>query len=35
MSKHYQTTGHPVMISAEPDEYWVYCFAHDVILRYR
>ena len=34
MTKHYHATGHPVVISAEPGEQWVYCYADDAIIRY-
>ena len=28
---HFETTGHPVMQSAEPDENWRWCFAHELL----
>lgn len=27
-TKHYHSTGHPIITSAEPGETWVWCFAH-------
>jgi len=27
---HYRQTGHPVMLSAEPGEYWTYCWPDDI-----
>src|SRR5262245_28363411 len=26
-TKHYETTGHPIITSAEPGETWVWCYA--------
>ena len=31
-TKHYHSTGHPVITSAEPGETWVWCFAHEEAL---
>lgn len=31
-SKHASHTQHPVIISAEPGEYWAYCYRHDQIV---
>lgn len=31
-SKHAAHTHHPVVISAEPDEYWAYCYPHDQMI---
>lgn len=31
-SKHYQQTGHPVVISAEPGESWGWCY-HDQVFK--
>jgi uncharacterized UBP type Zn finger protein len=28
-SKHAARTQHPVIISAEPNEFWAYCYLHD------
>jgi uncharacterized UBP type Zn finger protein len=28
-TKHYRTTGHPVVASLEPGEDWMWCYAHD------
>jgi len=33
-SRHAQTTGHPVMASAEKGERWLYCFADDQMVEY-
>ena len=30
MSHHCRKSGHPVIISAEPGERWIYCFQDDV-----
>jgi uncharacterized UBP type Zn finger protein len=29
--KHYNETGHPMILSFEPNELWMYCFADDEI----
>ena len=29
-SDHAQTSGHPVIASAEPGERWLYCYVHEV-----
>ena len=34
MTKHYQETGHALVISAEPNERWVWCYEHEEIGRY-
>lgn len=34
MTKHFHATGHPVVISAEPGERWLYCYADDAIVGY-
>ncbi len=34
MTKHAMTTDHPVVISAEPGEFWAYCYPDDVFMRY-
>lgn len=31
-SKHASHTKHPVTISAQPGEYWAYCYVHDQII---
>jgi uncharacterized UBP type Zn finger protein len=28
-TKHFETTGHPIMTSAEPGETWVWCFVDE------
>ena len=34
MSAHYRQEGHPVVISAEPGERWIYCYIHDQVAEY-
>ena len=31
-TKHFETTGHPIMTSAEPGETWVWCFVDETEL---
>ena len=31
-TKHFETTGHPVMTSAEPGETWVWCYVDEAEL---
>ena len=33
-SKHAASSGHPVIASAEPGEFWLYCFPHDAFAEY-
>ena len=33
-SRHARASGHPVIASAEPGEYWLYCFADDAFAEY-
>ncbi|QLG45540.1 UBP-type zinc finger domain-containing protein [Costertonia aggregata] len=33
-SKHSTSHGHPVIISAEPNEKWMWCYVHQQISRY-
>jgi len=33
-SKHARSSGHPVVVSAEPGERWMYCFPHDDFQEY-
>lgn len=33
-SKHAAAQGHPVIISAEPNEKWMWCYPHEQIARY-
>lgn len=33
-SRHARASGHPVIISAQPDELWLYCFEDDVFAEY-
>ncbi len=34
MTKHYHVTQHPVIISAQPDERWIYCYPDDLFAEY-
>jgi uncharacterized UBP type Zn finger protein len=34
MTAHNRDTAHPVIISAEPGEHWLYCYPHDQIVEY-
>ena len=34
MTKHYHATQHPVIISAQPDERWIYCYPDDLFAEY-
>jgi len=34
MTRHYHTTQHPVIISAEPGERWLYCYADEAFAEY-
>ncbi|RFM27765.1 UBP-type zinc finger domain-containing protein [Deminuibacter soli] len=34
MSAHFHATGHPVIISAEPGEKWIWCYAHESFAGY-
>jgi len=31
---HFQATGHPVVASAEPGEYWLWCYADEQFAEY-
>ena len=31
-TKHYHTTGHPIITSAEPGETWVWCYPDEAVL---
>ena len=33
-SKHAMETGHPIAISAEPDEYWAWCYIDEEDISY-
>ncbi|HMG32954.1 MAG TPA: UBP-type zinc finger domain-containing protein [Blastocatellia bacterium] len=33
-TKHAQSSGHPVIASAEPGERWLYCYSHDAFAEY-
>ena len=33
-TKHFHASGHPVVVSAEPGERWVWCFADEQIVGY-
>ena len=34
MTKHFRHTDHPVVISAEPGEQWMYCYKDDEFVDY-
>ncbi len=34
MTKHFHATSHPVVISAEPGEKWMWCYKHEVMAEY-
>lgn len=34
MTSHYHKTAHPVIISAEPGERWLWCYKHEVMADY-
>jgi len=34
MTRHFEATGHPVVISAEPGERWIFCYEDDVFAEY-
>ena len=34
MTKHYHLTHHPVVISAEPGEKWMWCYADEIFAEY-
>ena len=34
MTKHYEATGHPVIISAEPGERWIWCYPDEQFVSY-
>ncbi len=34
-SKHARATSHPVIISAEPGEHWLYCYPDDAFVEYK
>ena len=34
MTKHYHETSHPVVISAEPGERWMWCYKHEMMAEY-
>ena len=33
-TKHFHRTGHPVVISAEPGEYWAWCYQDKMMIVY-
>lgn len=33
-TQHYNATGHPVIASAEPGEYWLWCYPHGQFTEY-
>ncbi len=34
MTKHFHKTGHPVIISAEPGEKWLWCYDDELFVEY-
>ena len=34
MTAHYEATAHPAVISAEPEERWIYCYKHDLLATF-
>ena len=34
MTKHTHHTHHPVVISAQPDEKWLWCYEHEIFAEY-
>ncbi len=34
MTEHHHATGHPVIISGQPDERWIYCYPDDLFAEY-
>lgn len=34
MTKHFHETGHPVVISAEPGEKWLWCYVDEAFVGY-
>lgn len=34
MTKHYHQTGHPVVISSEPGEKWIWCYQDESFVEY-
>ena len=34
MTKHFHATGHPVVISAEPGERWLWCYMDEAVKGY-
>ena len=34
MTKHFHETGHPVVISAEPGEKWLWCYEDQIFAEY-
>ena len=34
MTKHYHATQHPVVISAEPEEHWLWCYKDEMMAEY-
>lgn len=34
MTKHFEATGHPVVISAEPGERWLWCYVDQEMAEY-
>jgi hypothetical protein len=34
MTKHFHETGHPVVISAQPGEKWLWCYEDELFVEY-
>jgi hypothetical protein len=34
MTRHFEETGHPVIISAEPGERWIWCYKDEQVVSY-
>lgn len=34
MTRHFRETGHPVVISAEPGEQWIWCYVDEQFVTY-
>lgn len=34
MTKHYHQTSHPVVVSAEPGERWMWCYTDEIFAEY-
>lgn len=34
-TKHFHRSDHPVVISAEPNEYWAWCYEDEMMMKYK